>query len=280
MLKKSLYRNRIWANAMTSFCQPLPQYVVEELLQVVTRAICDRPGDNLAQLESRTRQMVLSTLGMAPRDGLEFMLSTLAFGHFQAILDSMHDIFRGQLDTMKAKTKTTMVALDRAMLEMLRELRAARLRPVALSAEDAVRQAAEAAEAAVPPPAPPELDAPEPEPAPAPAADPEVDAAATEAVSAPAQYPASDPVAERLTREMPRVLTVQTRMHSIATQGFGGQDEGGGPDDAEFDEVKFKERVAEFQQLLSETQALLAEEKAKVDLKAAANAALADQASA
>jgi hypothetical protein len=125
--------------SMTASCHPLPRNVVEEMLQLVGRAICDRPGETAAQREGRTNQMVHSTLGFAPRDGLEFMLAGLAIGHFNLILDSMRDVFRGQLvDQLKAKTKTTIVALDRAMLEMIKELRVESLRPVAQSLGDAV----------------------------------------------------------------------------------------------------------------------------------------------
>jgi hypothetical protein len=125
---------------MTTHCQPLPRPLAEEMLQVVARAICDRPGDSSAQRDSRTRQMVHSTMGFEPRDGLEYMLSIMAFGHFQVILDSMRDVFQGQTDAMKVKTKTTIVALDRAMLEMIKELRVVRRRPMARSAEDARRE--------------------------------------------------------------------------------------------------------------------------------------------
>jgi hypothetical protein len=118
-------------------CQPLPQSVAEEMLQVVARAICDRPGDNPAQRESRTRQMVYSTMGFQPRDGLEYMLATMLVGHFNLILDSMHDVFLGQMDTMKARTKTTITALDRTMLAFVRELRLAGIRPVARGAMEA-----------------------------------------------------------------------------------------------------------------------------------------------
>jgi hypothetical protein len=125
--------------SMTASCHPLPRNVVEEMLQLVGRAICDRPGETAAQREGRTNQMVHSTLGFAPRDGLEFMLAGLAIGHFNLILDSMRDVFRGQLvDQLKAKTKTTIVALDRAMLEMIKELRVESLRPVAQSLGDVV----------------------------------------------------------------------------------------------------------------------------------------------
>lgn len=148
---------------MSSFCQPLPRPVIEEMLQLVARAVCDRPGETPAQGESRTRQMVLTTLGFDPRDGLEYMLATIAFGHFHMILDSMHDVFHGQLDTMKAKTKTTIVALNRALLESVKEYRYARKRPMGRSAAETraagaepPRAAASAPDLAVPPPAPAE----------------------------------------------------------------------------------------------------------------------------
>jgi hypothetical protein len=113
---------------MTPFCQRLPKSVAEEMLQVVARAICDRPGDNPAQRDSRTRQMVYSTMGFDPRDGLEYMLTTMTVGHFNLILDSMFDVFQGQMDTMKARTKSTIVALDRSMLAFVKEMRFSRLR--------------------------------------------------------------------------------------------------------------------------------------------------------
>ena len=125
-------------------CQQLPNELASEMLQIAARAICDRPSDSPAQRESRTRQMVYSTVGMQPRDGLEYMLATLVFGHFNLILDSMREVFQGQMDSMKAKTKTTIVALDRSMLSFVKEMRTARRRPAARSAEDAARRAAEA----------------------------------------------------------------------------------------------------------------------------------------
>jgi hypothetical protein len=137
---------------MSSPCQPLPQSLAEEMLQVVARAICDRPGDSSTQRDSRTRQMVHSVLGFEPRDGLEYMLSTIAFGHFQLILDSMRDVFHGQTDALKARTKTTIVALDRAMLEMVRELRFSGRRPTARSAEQASFEAGDEVRSSGPPP--------------------------------------------------------------------------------------------------------------------------------
>jgi hypothetical protein len=127
---------------MTAACQALPRSVAEEMLQVVARAICDRPSETPAQRESRARQMVHCTLGFEPRDGLEYMLASMTVGHFHLILDSMRDVFQGQMDSMKARTKTTIVALDRSLLAFVREARLARVRPL--------EAAAAAPEAAVP----------------------------------------------------------------------------------------------------------------------------------
>jgi hypothetical protein len=126
---------------MNTHCQPLPSQVAEELLQVVTRAVCDRPADSAQQRESRTRQMIHSVLGFEPRDGLEYMLATIAYGHFQLILDSMRDAFQGQSEVMKAKNKTTIVALDRMMLQMIKELGLVRRRPMAHSGAGIAEQA-------------------------------------------------------------------------------------------------------------------------------------------
>ncbi len=149
---------------MTASCQPLPRSVAEEMLKVVARALCDRAGESPEQRDGRTHLMVLTALGFAPRDGLEFMLATLAFGHFQVILDSMSDVFRGQSDALKARTKTTIVPLGRAMLDMVKELRLAQVRPAMdQSVEDAAPPSRAAANRYSPPPAtvaPPESDTP------------------------------------------------------------------------------------------------------------------------
>ena len=130
---------------MTTLCHPLPRDLGEEMLQVSARAMCDRPGDNAAQRESRTRQMVHTTLGFEPRDGIEFMIATVAVGHYHLFLDSVHDVFHGQDDRLKAKTKTTIVSLDRAMLEMIRELRIERRRPLARPVEEPAQETVDAA---------------------------------------------------------------------------------------------------------------------------------------
>jgi hypothetical protein len=110
-------------------------------MQSVAESLCGRPGETEARRASRTRDLVHNTMGFRPRDGLEYMLSTLMVGHFEMIVDSMHDVFQGQADAMKARTKSTIVAMDRSMLTLLRELRSSRQRPLATWAEDAQHEA-------------------------------------------------------------------------------------------------------------------------------------------
>jgi len=127
---------------MTAYCHPMPHQVAEEMLQLVARAICDRPGESPAQRDSRTHQMVHSVTGLTPRDGLEYMLSSLVVGHFNLILDSLHEVFEGQTEAMKARTKSTIVALDRSFIGLIRELRTERKRPL-MKWSEAARPAAE-----------------------------------------------------------------------------------------------------------------------------------------
>jgi hypothetical protein len=136
---------------MVTGCLPLPQTVAGELLAVAARAVCDRPGESPAQCASRTEQLVHSCLGFGPRDGLEYILATMVFGHWGMILDSMHDVHVGMTASLKARTKSGIVQLDRLMMDMVRELRTMGVRPTlaARPAEVPVAAAVEVLAAAV-----------------------------------------------------------------------------------------------------------------------------------
>ena len=145
---------------MIAACLPLSREVSKDLLEVAARAVCDRPGESPAQCESRTAQLVHSTLGFLPRDGLEYILATLVFGHWGMILDSMHDVHIGMTASLKARTKSGIVQMDRAMMDMVRELRAAAVRPaLAARRREGVGAAAAGAAAEVPAEAPVEAPA-------------------------------------------------------------------------------------------------------------------------
>ena len=116
---------------MTAHCHSLPLDSAAELLQLAARAICVRPGETASQGGARTRQLTHTAMGFEPRDGLEYILAVLVFGHFNLILDSMSAAFQGETEAVKTRAKSGIVALDRAMLATLRELRLQRKRPVA-----------------------------------------------------------------------------------------------------------------------------------------------------
>ena len=116
---------------MTAHCHSLPLDSAAELLQLAARAICVRPGETASQGAARTRQLTHTAMGFEPRDGLEYILAILVFGHFNLILDSMSAAFQGETEAVKTRAKSGIVALDRAMLATLRALRLQRKRPVA-----------------------------------------------------------------------------------------------------------------------------------------------------
>lgn len=98
------------------------------MLQGIVASICDRPGDTDAQREARSRDVVDAVQGFEPRDPVELMLAGMAVIHAHLIQDSVHDLVREQDGRLRARGKSTIVALDRAMVGFLREFRIARKR--------------------------------------------------------------------------------------------------------------------------------------------------------
>jgi hypothetical protein len=96
-------------------------------------------------------------MGFEPRDGVEYILAAMVFAHFSLILDSMRDVFQGQTEAMKLRTKSGVVALDRAMIGMIQQMRTERRRPMSME------RAREAPAAEAPPPV---VQPPAPQPAP------------------------------------------------------------------------------------------------------------------
>jgi hypothetical protein len=98
------------------------------MLQGIVASICDRPGDTDAQREARSRDVVDAVQGFEPRDPVELMLAGMAVIHAHLIQDSVRDLVREQDDRLRARGKSTIVALDRAMVGFLKEFRIARKR--------------------------------------------------------------------------------------------------------------------------------------------------------
>jgi len=106
------------------------QSIAQDMLQSIVQSICHRPGDTAAQRDARSRDVVRSIEGFRPRDPVEIMLAGVAVAHVHLIHDSTCDALSGQTDVLKARTKSTIVALDRVLIGVLKELRTAQARPV------------------------------------------------------------------------------------------------------------------------------------------------------
>ncbi len=113
---------------------PIPGSTAKHILALATKALCDRPGESPDQAAAHTRAMVHTAMGFEPRDGLEYLLATLVYGHYTLILDSMRQVLHAPEGTDTARAKSGIAALERSLLAMVRELRLARRRP---QAEDA-----------------------------------------------------------------------------------------------------------------------------------------------
>ncbi len=112
-------------------CHPFPADLAQNFLAQATRALCDRPGETRPDAEARTRQMVHTALGFEPRDGAELMLATLIYGQMALILDATHEVFHAETAPQKHRARAGLLALNRALLGTMRELRLQQKRPLA-----------------------------------------------------------------------------------------------------------------------------------------------------
>jgi hypothetical protein len=110
--------------------QQTDQTVALTMLQGIAEAIGGRPGDTMAQRDNRSRDVLHSVLGFRPRDPVEIMLAGMTVAHVYLIQDSACDALRDETDVAKARTKSTIVALDRMLFGFLKELRTAQTRSI------------------------------------------------------------------------------------------------------------------------------------------------------
>src|ERR1035438_3543028 len=114
---------------MSATCNPMPPTVAQDMVQGLVDALCDRPSETPARREALRRGVVYSMMSFQPRDPMEIMLAGMTITNFHLMLDSAHDALRGQLPELKGKTKSGVVALNRSVVGLLKEMRAAQARP-------------------------------------------------------------------------------------------------------------------------------------------------------
>lgn len=118
------------------------EQLATHLLQGFVEALPCQGGETEAHATTRTRTAIFSIMAFLPRDALEMMLSGQVVMHNALIQDSARDILRGQTEALKARTKSTAVALSRLMLAHLSTLRRAQTRPAEGAMETRQQQTA------------------------------------------------------------------------------------------------------------------------------------------
>jgi hypothetical protein len=127
-MDKYLYIHDAGFNVMNTAQPNASPTIPPGMLQTIAEAICDRPADTATKRAMRSRVVVETVQGFRPRDAVEVMLAGMAVTHVHLVEDSVRDVFRCQDDRLKARTKSTIVALDRGMFGFLKELRTAQAR--------------------------------------------------------------------------------------------------------------------------------------------------------
>jgi hypothetical protein len=120
--------------------QEFHQIMSPTMLQDVVEAICDRPGDTADQRDARSRDVIASVQGFAPRDPVELMLVGMVVMHAWLIQHTARDLAGERDERSRARTKSSIVALDRGMLGFLREFRTARKRRLGPDGAEGSRQ--------------------------------------------------------------------------------------------------------------------------------------------
>lgn len=120
---KCLYILDAGFNVMNTAPYSVAPTVYPGMLQSIADAICDRPADTATQRVARSREVVETVQRLAPRDAVEVMLAGMAVTHAHLIEDAARDVFRGHDERLKARTRSTIVALGRGMFGCLKELR-------------------------------------------------------------------------------------------------------------------------------------------------------------
>src|SRR5450755_1789227 len=80
----------------------------------MAKAVSERNGETKQQQFARSSAAVYTIMGLLPRDAIEAMLAGHCVMFHELITDSVHDTLRGELDTHRRATRSTIVAMDKA----------------------------------------------------------------------------------------------------------------------------------------------------------------------
>lgn len=100
-----------------------PHFAFKELfthmIGEIAKAICDRPNETPQQRLTRIQAASHMVLELRPRDVIECILAGQMVMFHELITDSVHETLRGQVDTLRRATRSTIVSLNKAFLQTL-----------------------------------------------------------------------------------------------------------------------------------------------------------------
>ncbi len=136
-----------------------PAYAYDTLLHDIIKGIVtatgERPDESVSQTKARTTMIAHMVMAYLPRDAVETMLSGLCVSYHHLVLDAVRDALLGQLENMKARTRTSIVSIGALLLRTITEIRVRQRESAAVEARE---QAARHPAAVEPEPPPPEAE--------------------------------------------------------------------------------------------------------------------------
>lgn len=105
------------------------QSLFTHLIGDMAKAIAERPGENEAQRLIRLNATVRLIVGLAPRDGLEAMLAGHCVLFHALIVDGVKAPLHAETEAVRRSGRSGVVAMNRAFLGNLAELRRCQARP-------------------------------------------------------------------------------------------------------------------------------------------------------
>ena len=142
-----------------------PAYAYDTLLHDIIKGIVtatgERPDESASQTKARTTMIAHMVMAYLPRDAVETMLSGLCVSYHHLVLDAVRDALLGQLENMKARTRTSIVSIGALLLRTITEIRVRQREAAAVEArEQAVQHPVTVQPEPPPPEAEPVIDVP------------------------------------------------------------------------------------------------------------------------
>jgi hypothetical protein len=116
---------------MPAPCHPISRVLAGTMLRRLVDSICDRPGETAMTQAAWEDEVVEGVRAFAPRDAVEFMLAGMIVSNYHLMLEATHEAFAGDATVSRGRGNPGIVALERAVTGLLKELRIAQARPLA-----------------------------------------------------------------------------------------------------------------------------------------------------